>query len=361
MVKVKRVPVKVDSTASKVPAKSMKKKPKKIKVANLNLAVVKGIVKKGNKKDANTPSKRVHFEGDVNDDLSGSDASEPDLFDELEEGDALAFEDPIFEEENDENLMAEEKAFLNKARKGESIPIVTEPIDDDDDDDDELELDEDETDVSDEAHLKTLKKLKDNDPEFYKFLEQNEADLLEFGAEDNEIEADEEDDIGESFKKSGGKQIKVTEQLLADWSEKLQEKADRDTIKNIIEVFKTAVAQIAGEEVDGPFKVEGSEMFNSIVRLCFVDLLPAFCKFLHLPAPTEKQAETGKSVNPSKSNAWKKLVSPIKTYLNYIVKVLDVVSEDTVLSSLLRHCLHLVPFISCFLPITKRFLMVSVQ
>jgi nucleolar complex protein 2 len=46
----------------------------------------------------------------------------------------------------------------------------------------------------DYTHKKSLEKLCDTDPDFYKFLEQNDRKLLQFSVSDSEDEVDEEEE-----------------------------------------------------------------------------------------------------------------------------------------------------------------------
>lgn len=68
-------------------------------------------------------------------------------------------------------------------------------------DDDELSPDEDvgeeqgEADLfSDKQHKKSLAKLRETDPEFYQFLEENDKKLLQFNVSDSESEGENDED-----------------------------------------------------------------------------------------------------------------------------------------------------------------------
>lgn len=47
-------------------------------------------------------------------------------------------------------------------------------------------------------HKKALEKLKNTDPEFYKFLEENDKSLLEFNIDDDNISSEEDGDDGDN-------------------------------------------------------------------------------------------------------------------------------------------------------------------
>lgn len=92
-----------------------------------------------------------------------------------------------------------------------------------------------------------------------------------------------------------------------------------------------------------------------------IDLLPAIHKFLRLPSPTAKNEESpdAKPLDPSKSKKWAKMVGCMKVYLSSLLKLMDTVAQDSVLTKLLRHTLYLIPFFSQYLNLSKNLLKVS--
>ncbi|XP_023232043.1 nucleolar complex protein 2 homolog [Centruroides sculpturatus] len=164
-------------------------------------------------------------------------------------------------------------------------------------------------------------KLKEKDPEFYKFLEENDKELLNFDVSDDEdFEDDDEKMETEDFDDEENDSIadkKINKKLLEQWKTELKEKHDANTIRKIISGFKAAVQQASGEEMTD-YKIDDDAAFNQIIYLCLTELVPALHKFLKLPNPVMSKNEN--QVNPTKCKNWKKISSSVKAYLNDIIK-----------------------------------------
>merc|ERR1711971_432951 len=109
--------------------------------------------------------------------------------------------------------------------------------------------------------------------------------------------------------------------------------------------FRGAVATVGagGEEADeAKWKVEGGAMFNSVVRLAVVGLVPALRKVLKL-----EQGEA-KLDKPEKSKQWKRLERPLRGYMMDLVALLGRVGEPSVLGVLLKHTHSMLPFYQAF-------------
>jgi nucleolar complex protein 2 len=202
-------------------------------------------------------------------------------------------------------------------------------------------------------HKKSLQSLKEKDPEFYEFLRQNDRQLLDFDDRDSDEDLEEDNDFDEELGsiESGDK---LTLKMIDDWSLKLNEKSDLDTIKLVVKWFRNVVNQTSDESST---RVVSSDVFNAIVNLCLIDLLPAIRKFLRLQqiGVNESSNET-KTIDPTKSRNWKKVMALMKCYLTDVIKLLNVVSDSSVKATILRHILHLIPFYITFPHLTKRVL-----
>ncbi|RWS30906.1 hypothetical protein B4U80_11601 [Leptotrombidium deliense] len=255
--------------------------------------------------------KRVRFaaeveEAEISDAKSLSDVEE---FDDLPEDEDLR--------EMEEEMDDDEREFLEKSKRGESYPIVK----------GESEEEDEESESEDDFDYNaSIDELKEKDPEFYEYLLKHD---------------------------------KVTHSYVNKLSESLKEKCDRELILKAVKLFRMAVE---GTEASSEnTKLYSPEVLSSIIHMCLLDLLPAIHKFLKLPPPTASKKNETKQIDPSKSKNWKKLVSPLKQYLDTVIKVFNIISESSVVVTLLRHCLHLIPFFNCFIPLLKRLLKKAIE
>lgn len=86
-------------------------------------------------------------------------------------------------------------------------------------------------------------------------------------------------------------------------------------LSDVVDAFHAAVVRVSADEDATPtvFKVEGSSVFNEIVRTCMIYLEPALRSFLKL---SEKD-----KVIPSQIKSWRK----VKTILhNYFIDLMEV-------------------------------------
>lgn len=223
--------------------------------------------------------------------------------------------------------------------------------------------DSDGEDEEEEVPLKhSLKGLATKDPEFYQFLVENEKSLLDFDDDDvgDEEEADDGPEDADSLESglAEGEKRRVTEKLLSEWSVKLKGN-DIKTVRSLIECFRCAVAQVSGnEDFVAVYKISPN-MFNPILQSCYIDLVPAVYRLLSLPVPgleEEATSRNDKLVQPSKCKNWKSVNGPIKKYLLSLIIALNTESDVVTLSGLLRHTLHMIPFILTTDVLIKKFL-----
>lgn len=344
------------------PAKQPKNKVAKIgsaKVASTKVVKNGHPVKKGNKKLPPAPEPEPEESDD--------DFDEDDLEDEDDE--PMSFDEDEDDSADDAAQEADNEATVSKKKKTKSKEAKVA-----------------------QNHKASLNKLKSIDPEFYKFLEQNDKKLLNFDA-DNEIgeseaedeeepqqededsddedggvsgrvhkpvaefeggsdesdfepDGEEDDEEATTTVSKGGTRL-ITLKLLKQWQAELsKDKVDIEVLKNVISAVNSALLSISGEHVQGMlFKVEGAAVFNGVLQLCVLHLHPAVKRYLGLVGQTSKQ--------PHKCKKWNKIRAPLKDYFIDLTKLLEHVSSTNILVVLLKHLHQISPMIASFSTLTK--------
>ena len=284
------------------------------------------------------------------------------------------------EEESDDVMEDEGEAEVDDGDEDE------EEDDDGEEESDESDEDEDEAEeeeMRDEPVKKKTKtgakdqknyisKLKEKDPEFFEFLKENDQELLNFDESSDDDEDDgkeekrekgkhklpeklevasDESDFEEDDEEAGkedkpeGSSKKLNQSQIEAWSTSLTSTPTASLVTEVMAAFRGAVATVGagGEEVgEAKWKVEGGAMFNSVVRLAVVGLVPALRKVLKLES---EEGEGGtKFEKPEKSKQWRRLERPLRGYMLDLVALLGRVGESSVLGVLLKHTHSMLPF-----------------
>jgi len=279
------------------------------------------------------------------------------------------------------NAEEEEKIELPKASKKLKDQNLEDFLDNwdesDDEQDQQSEGDEDSSDIDQDDKTKSPEKsktgakdqkkyitsLKDKDPEFFEFLKENDQELLNFDeSSDDEDDAGQDQETGshklpdklevasdesdfEDDSEASGSKRKLNHAQVDTWLENLIKHPNLSLIQDIIEGFRGAVAAIgSGEKSEeaAPIKyiVEGGALFNSVVRLCVVNLEPALKKVLKI--------EPDSHMKPDKAKKWKKVERYVRVYLMEVVTLVSRVQEQSVLCVLLKHIHSMLPYYQSF-------------
>uniref|UniRef100_A0A8D0CN17 NOC2-like nucleolar associated transcriptional repressor n=1 Tax=Scleropages formosus TaxID=113540 RepID=A0A8D0CN17_SCLFO len=226
-------------------------------------------------------------------------------------------------------------------------------------------------------HKEQLSRLKSKDPEFYKFLEENDCSLLNFDdsdssedeeqkyhtppshlEQDNDPNCDEEEEETEKKTRKSRESVKVTEKMVEEWRASLRENPTPHLFHMVVQAFKAAVVTTKGESGEPcRFKVEDSSVFNALILFCIRDVSLALQKMLHLKPEQDQK----KLVLPSTSPRWQKIQVDIKMYLGNLVQLLSCLTESTVVAAVLRHANQMVPYYLCLPKQGRVFLKVSAR
>ena len=122
-----------------------------------------------------------------------------------------------------------------------------------------------EEDEDEEDHQGQLKALAEKDPEFYKFLQQNDADLLEF-SEDEEGPNKDDERPGKKQKRSAdGGAIDVTTDMVKKWKSAMIELHSISALKNTVSAFKTAATSEHEDAKASRYSIPTSAVYHEVL------------------------------------------------------------------------------------------------
>ncbi|KAL6736062.1 hypothetical protein Aduo_006452 [Ancylostoma duodenale] len=244
-------------------------------------------------------------------------------------------------------------------------------------------------------HLQDLQKLKESDPEFYKFLQEQDADLLDFHPSDDEeeeeeveesdeeideMEADEDDDQKKTKRKSVSETASRIPKAKKDSSGRLifdgtllnylenaldpEDEKQRINIEDVrlgVEAFNACVARV-GADVDAPkFIINEQAVFYETVRLCFEKLGDAFNILITGKSKVKIEPGTYEEATPLKMKNIKKYQTPLKQYLASVLTFANEVQTPDVIVSTLKTIRRMVDLYAHFKKITKNLSKVLVR
>ncbi|OTA79920.1 hypothetical protein M434DRAFT_235263 [Hypoxylon sp. CO27-5] len=226
----------------------------------------------------------------------------------------------------------------------------------------------DDEDVDDIGMSKSaMDALAEDDPEFYRFLKENDPEALEFDdadlAEVDELSASEEEDQPKKKRKKEKKQRgmdnegedtadnELTQAMVARWKEALTERHSLKAARQVVLAFRSA-AHLNEDDEDGPrkqpYKISSPEVFHDILIVALKQI-PEVIQH-HVPI---KESSSGKVQVPTDSKKFKTLSNLLKSYISAIIHLLGTLSDDATLKLTLSAITPVIPYILSFRKLLK--------
>ena len=207
---------------------------------------------------------------------------------------------------------------------------------------------EDEESSEEEEDL-DLDDLKEEDPEFYKYLEDNDKGLLELN--DNVMDqysGDDDSDSEEQTKSVLNEKIEVTYKMVNNWSVALNKISKKNPnlklIKTIITAFKASI-NMNNEDVinDLKFTITDEKAFSKLMHLALKDLPNLIIEKLE-PYTIKRlpNEQTTRILNPKTSG---KVANVLKHHAANLIIMIQDINQDMKMASLILHSTsQLLPF-----------------
>lgn len=217
--------------------------------------------------------------------------------------------------------------------KTESNGADSDSLSDEGSDDDDIE-------AAEAVMKKEMANMKDADPDFHRFLKENEESLLEFGTDEEKVEDRDPPDTEENGGVQGEKQEASSEEVLTSkvldaLSTGTFKSHGLSSLKKLVGAYKSACHLAdADEEVKTrpgesgkQYVIESSKVFDQLMVLCLERCREAFTYHLQLENDDTGESADNKPLNPKvleRAEKWPE-IRPI--LLSFFLSTIHVMSE----------------------------------
>lgn len=214
-----------------------------------------------------------------------------------------------------------------------------------------------------------LDALAEDDPEFYKYLQENDPEALEFDenvdlAEIDDLSSGEGEDDEQPKKKKAKKAKKseeddsedefaqrneLTKPMVARWKASMEEKYSLRAARQVVLAFRSA-AHLNEEDDENrqKYSISSPEVFHDILVVALKHI-PEVLQH-HVPV---KETASGKVFVPTDAKKFKTLSILIKSYTASILHLLGTLSDDATLKITLSALTPLLPYLISFRKVLK--------
>jgi nucleolar complex protein 2 len=272
----------------------------------------------------------------LDDDFEGMEVLQDDVEissdDEPEEDDAM--------DVSDDEVDDEEDTAMDISDDEEEEEEDDEDEDDEEDDEDEVQDDGEDVDGAIETMKQDMEALKEKDPNFYKYLQENDKGLLDFDVQDEEEEDEDEDEDQEDEADSdddseeSGKSVIVSLKLISNWEKQITEEKTHKACSQLLDAFKVGAHlhddKKEDEDEDSKpekYKINSDKVFNQLMVKA-MKLVPAYFNDTIKYKPNSNKL-------PNTYQNWKSIHNLAKSYLSSCLHMLQQLTEPTMLTFML--------------------------
>lgn len=200
----------------------------------------------------------------------------------------------------------------------------------------------------DADHEAQLAALAENDPEFHKYLKENEPELLDANlGEEVELSEDEapagkrgRDDSDDQV--GGAGKNELTSATVKKWRSALLEQHSLRAAREVVLAFRSA-AHVSDEEQDFKYSISNPEVYHQLLTLALKNIPDVFQH--HLPV---QESKSGKVHVATESKKFKNLAPLLKSHVASISHLLDHLSDAPTLKLTLSSALPMLPYLLSF-------------
>ena len=224
-----------------------------------------------------------------------------------------------------------------------------------------------------EAHKGDLDALAEKDPEFYQYLKENDAELLDFNEDADLAEVDQlsEEEVPKKRKKqkkTKGKEVveedgsedddqsEVTMAMVRKWSTAMSEQHSLRAMRQAVLAFRAAAYVNSDDGKEHKYSISSPEVYHELL----VTALENVPKVLshHLPA---KESTTGKIRIATDSKKYRTLTPLLKSHCTSIHHLMENLSDAQTIKLTLSSLLPLLPYLLSFKKVLRDLIKTTVN
>ncbi|KAI4235035.1 MAG: hypothetical protein L6R40_006581 [Gallowayella cf. fulva] len=212
-----------------------------------------------------------------------------------------------------------------------------------------------------ETHQEDLDALASKDPEFYKFLQENDAELLDFGggdlAEVDQLSRDEkpkkkqkksrkpeaedpEKGVLEEIVEDESGQIEVTLAMVSQWETAMAEQHSLRAMRRVVLAFRTAAYVNADDDKELRYSISSPDVYHHLL-VSALEHVPSVLNH-HVPV---KESTTGKVRVATDSKKYRTLTPLLRSHSTAIIHLLENLSDAPTLKKTLNALIPLLPYL----------------
>ena len=205
------------------------------------------------------------------------------------------------------------------------------------------------------AHKDDLEALAQKDPEFYKYLQENDAELLDFNEDADLAEVDElsEEEVHKKKRNNtkGEKQqdldiddeSDVTMAMVQKWKATMSDQHSLRAMRQVVLAFRAAAYVNSEDDKEHKYSISSPEVYHELL-VTALEYVPEVLSH-HLPA---KESQSGKVRIATDSKKYRTLTPLLKSYSASIHHLMENLSDAPTIKLTLSSLLPLLPYLLSF-------------
>ncbi|KAG8879387.1 Nucleolar Complex 2 protein [Tulasnella sp. 331] len=206
--------------------------------------------------------------------------------------------------------------------------------DDDEEDDSASFASVDEFEDEGKKHVTELSELAKKDPEFYKYLQENDQDLLQFAtAQDADDELDDQEE--------GSSSRVLKEETVKQWQAAILQKQSLRALRNLLLAFRSAANNNEEDKARDAWVIDNPSTFNKVV-ITALKFTPIALKH-HLPY---RELPDGRYKAPTSNPKQAALVKLVASFFSSIVRFSSQITDSDMNVLVINESAKLLPYVT---------------